>query len=241
MRRDHPRSRGVYLWYYATDENGVGSSPLARGLPLLGPPAVIVGRIIPARAGFTTRGGVKAAPKPDHPRSRGVYGDGGAGGRNPGGSSPLARGLHGRREGGEAGCGIIPARAGFTRHDRGRCGRGPDHPRSRGVYGAKSGVALEVRGSSPLARGLPGHPHLRRPGTRIIPARAGFTRSQPPTWSSTRDHPRSRGVYAPRAALLWRSLGSSPLARGLHDEEFDMEPLTGIIPARAGFTRLRMS
>ena len=53
MRTDHPRSRGVYAARAIADDEGTGSSPLARGL--LG--AVVSvgsnGGIIPARAGFT--------------------------------------------------------------------------------------------------------------------------------------------------------------------------------------------
>ena len=91
---DHPRSRGVYAWYYAVDENGVGSSPLARGLRKLGEVAT----------GMTG----------DHPRSRGVYPATATENGGVPGSSPLARGL--------LVCAwltvllnrIIPARAGFT-------------------------------------------------------------------------------------------------------------------------------
>ena len=51
----------------------VGSSPLARGLlkPLHSGTAVL--GIIPARAGFTTKGGQSWSESWDHPRSRGVY------------------------------------------------------------------------------------------------------------------------------------------------------------------------
>ena len=35
--RDHPRSRGVYTGLYKFDSGGLGSSPLARGLPRLRP------------------------------------------------------------------------------------------------------------------------------------------------------------------------------------------------------------
>ena len=72
---DHPRSRGVYEAFGARRSGVLGSSPLARGLrshvaALVGP-----ARIIPARAGFTTRETDRPPRAPDHPRSRGVYGD----------------------------------------------------------------------------------------------------------------------------------------------------------------------
>ena len=53
---------------------------------------------------------------------------------------------------------------------------------------------------------------------RIIPARAGFTlrsRKDTPTFS---DHPRSRGVYDGLGLGGHQGSGSSPLARGLHQE-----------------------
>ena len=113
---------------------GYGSSPLARGLLRTRNSDCVSGRIIPARAGFTTERTFPRTRQPDHPRSRGVYGDDMADQWMAGGSSPLARGLRGRRSSGRAVHRIIPARAGFTERSftTGRTGR--DHPRSRGVY-----------------------------------------------------------------------------------------------------------
>mgnify|MGYP001673488441 CR=1 FL=1 len=51
----------------------LGSSPLARGLPLLVHTPGLASRIIPARAGFTVSRSPRAVPARDHPRSRGVY------------------------------------------------------------------------------------------------------------------------------------------------------------------------
>ena len=111
---DHPRSRGVYGVKGKGRSGSVGSSPLARGLPVCRMVVTVRVRIIPARAGFTPTSTSSRRPSEDHPRSRGVY----AASRDhiidPGGSSPLARGLppHSCDHGG--GGGIIPARAGFT-------------------------------------------------------------------------------------------------------------------------------
>ena len=92
-------------------------------------------------------------------------------------------------------------------------------------------------GSSPLARGLP---HRRivavgHPG--IIPARAGFTPESGAGNSGSPDHPRSRGVYSTSSGTRRSNLGSSPLARGLRGPGDPDPTITGIIPARAGFTR----
>ena len=112
--------------------------------------------------------------------------------------------------------GIIPARAGFTRPKR-TCAPGPgDHPRSRGVYYCGGGEVTEAKGSSPLARGLPGGTPRSPPRSGIIPARAGFTAGGE--------------LNDPRGS------GSSPLARGLPRRSAPRRSATRIIPARAGFT-----
>ena len=53
LSADHPRSRGVYGPRLTAMISGVGSSPLARGLPTLKSLKIDRPRIIPARAGFT--------------------------------------------------------------------------------------------------------------------------------------------------------------------------------------------
>ena len=154
----------------------------------------------------------------------------------PSGSSPLARGLLNRLYEDAFAVRIIPARAGFTRTRTVRPGPTGDHPRSRGVYAMIRRRKLRVNGSSPLARGLraPGPRSWR--GTRIIPARAGFTPSRSSTGSPGRDHPRSRGVYGGTRGHSQALMGSSPLARGLQVHVDADVRLEGIIPARAGFT-----
>ena len=70
---DHPRSRGVYPSSRPTRTPRRGSSPLARGLQIIGLPEPEEGGIIPARAGFTPRRIESLPREEDHPRSRGVY------------------------------------------------------------------------------------------------------------------------------------------------------------------------
>ena len=152
--------------------------------------------IIPARAGFTKGHIVEANEET--------------------GSSPLARGLHRPTHRRRAIHGIIPARAGFTPAISTGTLNWPDHPRSRGVYGAMPATNKTENGSSPLARGLRLSVHTALRLLGIIPARAGFTLDRGAIRCAVRDHPRSRGVYG--------SGGAAPL------------PRAGIIPARAGFT-----
>ena len=217
----------------------IGSSPLARGLLPAARRRPHRRRIIPARAGFTRIPRQEPAPARDHPRSRGVYcfathltGSGG-------GSSPLARGLRNLMIPIMINNRIIPARAGFTGRDRRLQVGARDHPRSRGVYVSRQSSSRTASGSSPLARGLPfeGGDDVDEDG--IIPARAGFTPWRRARSPPKRDHPRSRGVY--RGVLFRRGLrpGSSPLARGLRIMSGSFTPIRRIIPARAGFTRVR--
>ena len=192
-----------------------GSSPLARGL--LGHADAARGRlgIIPARAGFT--GGLVRRPgRPgDHPRSRGVYMVAVAPRTVRPGSSPLARGLPPAGRSFSQSVRIIPARAGFTGPGRRRGRDRRDHPRSRGVYGARARGTCTERGSSPLARGLRMTAPTIPAEVRIIPARAGFTGRAELGGNWATDHPRSRGVYGPGALRRLDRYGSSPLARGL--------------------------
>ena len=175
LLEDHPRSRGVYINRRSDVVSERGSSPLARGLPLIAFSLAVPGGIIPARAGFT-RARCRPGSRPaDHPRSRGVYSLAPGSFPTPMGSSPLARGLLVVPTPRWGVVGIIPARAGFTLC---KCHRAPapaDHPRSRGVYCDDSSLARPLGGSSPLARGLRRASRRRGAMTRIIPARAGFT------------------------------------------------------------------
>ena len=214
--QDHPRSRGVYSASARRAISAAGSSPLARGLRDERQHGGRLGRIIPARAGFTRGGSTPPPGAGDHPRSRGVY-------------------AH-RTRGREQRMWIIPSRAGFTSiswcargrsadHPRSRgvyrlllgrqirnhgssplargllslCltprGRGADHPRSRGVYVFPWATGIPLKGSSPLARGLRPRPAPCRSAARIIPARAGFTPRSTGWPTPGPDHPRSRGVY----------------------------------------------
>ena len=224
----------------AVDEPRSGSSPLARGLLPIIEDRESRQRIIPARAGFTGFPHYCSHGYQDHPRSRGVYASSRATRARPRGSSPLARGLppapprrpwpttsapgssplaRGLLECARpltAELRIIPARAGFTSLFFRRTMIRPDHPRSRGVYGGRTGQGA-------------GH-------ARIIPARAGFTSSSKTASLLDRDHPRSRGVYAAVAVGGAEESGSSPLARGLHMICVTHPLERGIIPARAGFT-----
>ena len=111
--------------------------------------------------------------------------------------------------------GIIPARAGFTSVGSIIISQMTDHPRSRGVYSCAQKRRMAGDGSSPLARGLRSHLDAGAVNAGIIPARAGFTVEEKANRADSKDHPRSRGVYATHEFSAAVGRGSSPLARGL--------------------------
>ena len=173
----HPRSRGENVAGVAAPGVDEGSSPLTRG----------------KLAGAQRRGRRELA----HPRSRGenLWQDWRTNTRE--GSSPLTRGKPQARCEGQRGHGLIPAHAGKTleglqaRHMRWA------HPRSRGENGCPAAGPPPMRGSSPLTRGKRGARVVRRVSERLIPAHAGKTSKEPPTFWKPRAHPRSRGENPP--------------------------------------------
>ena len=131
---------------------------------------------------------------------------------------------------------IISACAGFTARVIATAGFRGDHPRMRGVYGARARGNRRHEGSSPHARGLPDGGHGVGQADRIIPACAGFTPGRSRCCSRWGDHPRMRGVYLRPAWGAQDSAGSSPHARGLLGDKGLVRPGGRIIPACAGFT-----
>ena len=72
-RKDHPRSRGEYRVETTTSHADNGSSPLSRGIRLMGTRDAHTSRIIPALAGNTPTSLRPVKSLRDHPRSRGEY------------------------------------------------------------------------------------------------------------------------------------------------------------------------
>ena len=111
----HPRSRGEHCATVRIKRCSSGSSPLARGTPLLLHQSQLFHRFIPARAGNTCLHESGCVCAPVHPRSRGEHRYSSRQRPVLVGSSPLARGT--QREVGACVIGgrFIPARAGNTR------------------------------------------------------------------------------------------------------------------------------
>ena len=147
---------------------------------------------------------------------RGEYRGQRRGQRGDKGSPPLARGVQFIRLYKPRKHGITPACAGSTSCPQGSSSQNQDHPRLRGEYQCSYNTAMVEGGSPPLARGV----LLLFLGvgicTGITPACAGSTHSPLRTVLMRQDHPRLRGEYLSRNTYSRQSMGSPPLARGVH-------------------------
>ena len=92
----------------------LGSSPLTRGKPAAKRASMLIGGLIPAHAGKTSKSGGWGRIFRAHPRSRGENSISGLIVDRATGSSPLTRGKRFGGFGGVPGVGLIPAHAGKT-------------------------------------------------------------------------------------------------------------------------------
>ena len=134
--------------------------------------------------------------------------------------------------------GLIPARAGNTSQQKKTVTNFRAHPRSRGEHGPIIDPEKSSAGSSPLARGTPANKWLVVAPHGLIPARAGNTSGLNAAFKELGAHPRSRGEHTTVWAYASGASGSSPLARGTLKHAADIAPEKGLIPARAGNTRM---
>ena len=155
---------------------------------------------------------------------------------NNAGSSPHARGTPAKLAYQSIYEGIIPACAGNTYDE----GYGDfetwDHPRMRGEHRSGFRSGFWCRGSSPHARGTRMQAGFILPHPGIIPACAGNTAISIFLKCASRDHPRMRGEHWRLELRLKSCWGSSPHARGTHENAHAETGLRGIIPACAGNT-----
>ena len=191
----HPRWRGEHSFLCVPTYDYNGSSPLARGAPLVGFRHCLVARLIPAGAGSTCSIPPGRPCCTAHPRWRGEhellelrYGI-----RD--GSSPLARGAQNPGRTYRLTIRLIPAGAGSTTGLSLTGPVSPAHPRWRGEHFYGTLVVASHCGSSPLARGAPTQATAFSCTSRLIPAGAGSTpgtHSAGFCWSA---HPRWRGEH----------------------------------------------
>ena len=193
-----------------------GSSPRVRGkLHRVGEP-LAPPRLIPARAGKTRGRPPRPATARAHPRACGENPTYSTTSASNQGSSPRVRG---KRDGARlrpSHAGLIPARAGKTVGQDLRCEEDRAHPRACGENAHPRAVLIFGSGSSPRVRGKPPQCVHQCRTTRLIPARAGKTRSN--TWANPLREGSSPRVRGKRLTVLVRQLRQR------------------LIPARAGKT-----
>ena len=173
----HPRAGGENAEGWEAGGAISGSSPRGRGKHRRRIRMEAPRRLIPARAG-KTRAGTTANPSGSaHPR---------AGGENvssmtrtlfASGSSPRGRGKRSRALQMETRPRLIPARAGKTIDREPTLIIARAHPRAGGENGGAGSVGFSSPGSSPRGRGKRPPSSGGGPSSRLIPARAGKTKT----------------------------------------------------------------
>ncbi len=231
---DHPRMRGERVGFLFGEDADDGSSPHARGTPHHPPPLPARRRIIPACAGNAPARSTPSNATPDHPRMRGERVRARYVIVPVTGSSPHARGTRGPRLILRVHYRIIPACAGNAGRRAAGTATTPDHPRMRGEREQPPPAFARPDGSSPHARGTLCFSHRSPPSRRIIPACAGNADSSAARATQIADHPRMRGERELGQTKVYVTGGSSPHARGTHDDVGLVVREVRIIPACAG-------
>ncbi len=171
----HPRVRGEHQAKARAAEGIDGSSPRARGTRLKRGVMPHSHRFIPACAGNTSTKPRRAVLFSVHPRVRGEHEIKYLRRDVDYGSSPRARGTRNMPLPSSDVKRFIPACAGNT-YSCQPCRRGmPVHPRVRGEHYPCQLPSLQLRGSSPRARGTPDIAIWLFEQVRFIPACAGNT------------------------------------------------------------------
>ena len=172
----------------------------------------------------------------NHPRIRGVHYDANTALANESGSSPHTRGPRSSSSESHSSSRIIPAYAGPTYYFRFLQPPLKVHLRIRGAHVTLVQSGFPSLGSSPHTRGPPGIFERRMDKSRFIPAYAGSTLRSLRWLSTTRDHPRIRGVHGIISSRVMKTQGLSPHTRGPRNGSPQLHPPCRIIPAYAGST-----
>ena len=232
----HPRAGGENPRSTSPCRRGGGSSPRGRGKRVAVFYGLLLGGLIPARAGKTEQKARGCPSWTAHPR---------AGGENTRaplvevlavGSSPRGRGKPPLGYADARCFGLIPARAGKTWDGIVTVFKTAAHPRAGGENPIFEATVSTIDGSSPRGRGKQRpHQHGTDEG-RLIPARAGKTQSRPSLGFSSEAHPRAGGENLKMPPRPLPGPGSSPRGRGKPVRRAFGDLCPRLIPARAGKT-----
>ena len=218
-----------------------GSSPRGRGKPRpRRRPSDPVG-LIPAWAGKTHEAAHVQVIHGAHPRVGGENSPPGGATVSSEGSSPRGRGKPGARIEGRAAVRLIPAWAGKTNSTPRPTPTLGAHPRVGGENRRRCSGEERREGSSPRGRGKRRRSYPPAPRDRLIPAWAGKTTLCTCLTHSPRAHPRVGGENYGDEADPLSIHGSSPRGRGKPSTSPSTIAFTGLIPAWAGKTRIRVT
>ena len=215
-RTAHPRAGGENVVAETKNFSRAGSSPRGRGKRRPSPITTRAARLIPARAGKTSRTSMSSCSAPAHPRAGGENWNHSTTTETAAGSSPRGRGKPVMSTTDSA---VTVA-----------------HPRAGGENAIRATVRKSQDGSSPRGRGKLDQLRECFENAGLIPARAGKTQARRLTFSLRRAHPRAGGENPVGGAFPDRSGGSSPRGRGKPDPAHHDPARAGLIPARAGKT-----
>ena len=203
----HPRACGDHESSSGSGAGLIGSSPRVRGPRRSAPGAARPPRLIPARAGTTTRSPSSRLSSAAHPRACGDHAESAAGIDTGAGSSPRVRGPRRGAHRGALPRRLIPA-----------------------------AVQCAGDGSSPRVRGPRRRRAPLRALHRLIPARAGTTVPGARRLWPFSAHPRACGDHVGEVGNQLRVVGSSPRVRGPRAQVRRGARRVRLIPARAGTT-----
>ena len=215
-RRAHPRECGADPEAYQAATATLGSSPRVRGRRGVGVDEILVGGLIPASAGQTT----KRTPE-DWSHA---------------GSSPRVRGRRSMSSSSGSESGLIPASAGQTNVCATWRLTATAHPRECGADCFPPCGGVRLSGSSPRVRGRLGRWFVGRGRGGLIPASAGQTEQERAAAEAARAHPRECGADCTATEPLSIPAGSSPRVRGRPRCSRGVRLWAGLIPASAGQT-----
>ena len=232
----HPRACGENGRQERSKDEAFGSSPRVRGKRAYARVKLYDSRLIPARAGKTGTSPNTGPSAWAHPRACGENHALLVNDPNALGSSPRVRGKPRRVVKGDRRRRLIPARAGKTGPCRHLPEEQPTHPRACGENVQEVSLVAIPAGSSPRVRGKRPDLVSGEVGARLIPARAGKTRSGVAVRSSSSAHPRACGENWSTASRRSTASGSSPRVRGKRLQAAPHRSDAGLIPARAGKT-----
>ena len=189
----HPRACGENEPNSSRISSAAGSSPRVRGKRCCPDWPTSPGGLIPARAGKTAPPSTPPRQLWAHPRACGENSLQ-IGHQLPSfGSSPRVRGKLDRGDDRRPRRRLIPARAGKTPPGRRASSRPAAHPRACGENRQSMALTAHKKGSSPRVRGKPVFTPAVPAEDRLIPARAGKTRSPTPSTAPRLAHPRACG------------------------------------------------